>query len=402
MSIQAQRERRNALVKEAKNLNETKTGAAWTTEVSAQYDALITEIGQIDDAVLREKKILDMAAESHFADVIKQVGGKEVDTPKDSIGKRFIKNGYEGFTAEDFQKVRNTLSVGGAGSEGGFTVQTEVVKQVLNALKAYGGMRAVSTILQTEQGNPLSYPTSDGTNEIGEIIAENATATASDPSFGTLPLSVYKFSSKIITVPFELLQDSAVDIESFINDRIVTRLGRIGNQVFTTGTGTGQPTGIVTASGAGVTAATGGATTVTYDNLVDLQHSIDPAYRDGAFFMMHDSTIKAIRKLKDSNGRPLWVPDFDGGITAAQGGTLLGAPVLLNQQMPVMAANAKSILFGNFKNYIIRDVMAMNLFRFTDSVYASKGQVGFLAWMRSGGNFIDNGGSVKAFVNSAT
>ena len=402
MSIQAQRERRNALVKDAKNLNDTVVGAAWTPEVSAKYDAMISEIGQIDDAVLREKKILDMAAESSFADVLKQVGGKEVETPKDSLGKRFMRNGYEGFSPEDFKQVRNTMSVGGAGSEGGFTVQTEVVKQVLNALKAYGGMRAVSTTLQTDQGNPLSYPTSDGTLEIGEIIAENATATASDPTFGTLPLTVYKFSSKIITVPFELLQDSAVDIESFINDRIVSRLGRIGNQVFTVGTGTGQPTGIVTAAAAGVTAATGGAVTVSYDNLVDLQHSIDPAYRDGAFFMMHDSTIKAIRKLKDSNGRPLWVPDFDGGITAAQGGTLLGSPVMLNQQMPVMAANAKSILFGNFKNYIIRDVMAMNLFRFTDSVYASKGQVGFLAWMRSGGNFIDNGGSVKAFVNSAT
>jgi HK97 family phage major capsid protein len=402
MNLQAQRERRNALVLEAKNLNDTVVGAAWTKEVGAKYDGLMDEIGQIDDAVMREKKILDLAAESSFADVLKQVGGKEVDSAKASFGARYIKNGFEGFSAEEVSKVRNTLSVGGAASEGGYTVQTEVVKQVLNALKAFGGMRAVSTILQTAQGNPLSYPTSDGTNEIGEIIAENATATASDPSFGTLPLTVYKFSSKIITVPFELLQDSAVDVESFINDRIVTRLGRIGNQVFTTGTGTGQPTGVVTASTAGVTAATGGTVTVTYDNLVDLQHSIDPAYRDGAFFMMHDSTIKAIRKLKDSNGRPLWVPDFDGGITAAQGGTLLGSPVMLNQQMPVMAANAKSILFGNFKNYIIRDVMAMNLFRFTDSVYASKGQVGFLAWMRSGGNFIDNGGSVKAFVNSAT
>jgi HK97 family phage major capsid protein len=402
MDLKAQRERRNALVTEAKNMNANITGTAWTKEVAAKYDGLMDEIGQIDDAIAREKKILDLAAETHFADVLKTSGGKEIDAPKATLGARFMKNGYEGFTPEDFQKVRNTLSVGGAATEGGYTVQTEVVKQVLNALKAYGGMRSVATSLQTEQGNPLAYPTSDGTNEIGEIIAENATATASDPSFGTLPLTVYKFSSKIITVPFELLQDSAVDIESFINDRIVSRLGRIGNLVFTTGTGTGQPTGIVTAAQVGITAATGGSLTVLYDNLVDLQHSIDPAYRDGAFFMMHDSTIKAIRKLKDSNGRPLWVPDFDGGITAAQGGTLLGSPVVLNQQMPVMAPNAKSILFGNFKNYIIRDVMAMNLFRFTDSVYASKGQVGFLAWMRSGGNFIDNGGSVKAFQNSAT
>ena len=118
--------------------------------------------------------------------------------------------------------------------------------------------------------------------------------------------------------------------------------------------------------------------------------------------MMHDQTVRAIRKIVDTNSRPLYIDNFDQGITGGTGGTLAGAQVITNQQMPIMGANAKSILFGDFSYYKIRDVMAMNLFRFTDSVYASKGQVGFLAWMRSGGNFIDVGGAVKAFANSAT
>lgn len=402
MTIQAQRERRNALVQEAKQLNVEKVGALWTPEVSAKYDALIAEIGQIDDGMTRAQKILDLSAEKSFDDLIAKSGGKQVETPKASIGARFLRNGYEGFSPDDYANVRNTLSVGGAGSEGGYTVQTEIVTQVLNALKAFGGMREVAETIQTAQGNPMNFPTSDGTAEVGEIIGENTSATSSDPTFGTLPLNVYKFSSKIITIPFELLQDSAIDVESFINARIVTRLGRIGNQMFTTGTGTAQPTGIVTAATVGKTGLTGQATTVTYDDLIDLQHSVDPAYRDNGKFMMHDSTVKYIRKLKDVNGRPLWVPDYDGGITGGKGGTLCGSEVVLNQQMPVMAASAKSILFGDFSFYKIRDVMAMNLFRFTDSVYASKGQVGFLSWMRSGGNFIDVGGAVKAYQNSAT
>ena len=403
MSIQAQRERRNALVQEAKNLNAEKIGSLWTPEVSAKYDSLVTEIGQIDDAMLRNQKILDMEADKKFDDFLKKSGGSQTDEPKSaSLGARFIRSGYEGFTQDDYAKIRNTLSVGGAGSEGGYTVQTEVVTQVANALKAYGGMRSVAETIQTAQGNPMNYPTSDGTNEIGEIIGENTTASAQDPSFNTLPLPVYKFSSKIIAIPFELLQDSAIDAEGFINARIVTRLGRIGNLKFTVGSGTGEPTGIVTAVGIGKTGITGQTTAVIFDDLVDLQHSVDPAYRDNGKFMMHDSTVKYIRKLKDSNGRPLWVPDFDGGITGGKGGTLAGCDVVLNQQMPVMAANAKSILFGDFSYYKIRDVMAMNLFRFTDSVYASKGQVGFLAWMRSGGNWIDIGGAVKAYQNSAT
>ncbi|MET3132870.1 HK97 family phage major capsid protein [Oxalobacteraceae bacterium GrIS 1.11] len=404
MSIQAQRERRNALVTEAKNLNATMVGALWTPEVSAKYDALITEIGQIDDGMVRAQKILDLSAEKSFDDLIDKSGGRQVDAPKAAtIGARYLRNGYHDFTPDDYAQVRNAMSVGGPGSEGGYTVQTEIVKQIADALRAFGGMRSVAETIQTAQGNPMNFPTSDGTGEIGEIIGENIQASSGDPSFGTLPLSVYKFSSKIITIPFELLQDSAIDVESFVNNRIVTRLGRIGNLKFTVGSGVGEPTGLVTAVGVGKIGLTGQTVTVLYDDLIDLQHSVDPVYRDNAKFMMHDSTVKYIRKLKDSNNRPLWVPDFDGGITGTGvGGTLCGSPVVLNQQMPVMAANAKSILFGDFSYYKIRDVMAMNLFRFTDSAYASKGQVGFLAWMRSGGNWIDVGGAVKAYQNSAT
>ncbi|WP_025917678.1 phage major capsid protein [Herminiimonas sp. CN] len=402
MSIQAQRERRNALVTQAKQLNAEKVGALWTPEVSAAYDALVTEIGQIDDSMTRQQKILDLEADKKFEDFLGKSGGREIDAPTASIGARFIRSGFESFSKDDYAKVRNTLSVGGAGSEGGYTVQTEIVKQVADALKAFGGMRSVAETIQTAQGNPMSYPTSDGTGEIGEIIGENTPATALDPAFGTLPLNVYKFSSKIIAIPFELLQDSAIDVEAFINARIVTRLGRIGNLKFTVGSGSGEPTGVVTAVGVGKTGITGQTVTVIYDDLIDLQHSVDPAYRENGKFMMHDSTVKYIRKLKDVNGRPLWVPDYDGGIAGGKGGTLAGSEVVLNQQMPVMAANAKSILFGDFSYYKIRDVMAMNLFRFTDSVYASKGQVGFLAWMRSGGNWIDVGGAVKAYQNSAT
>lgn len=393
MSLQAMRERRNSLVQEAKNLNAQHTGS-WPADVAAKYDAIIGEVGQIDDNILRQQKVLDLEAENKFGDFMKQVGGKESEA-KGSQYAAYLRNGA-------MPEIRNTMSVGGAGSEGGYTVQTEVAKHVLNALKAYGGMRQVAQIIQTEQGNPMNYPTSDGTSEIGEIIGENSTATALDASFGTLPLNVYKYSSKVITVPFELLQDSAIDVEGFVNDRIVTRLGRIQNAHFTTGTGSGQPNGVVTAATVGKTGASGQTLTVLVDDLIDLQHSVDPLYRSNGKFMMHDSTVKVIRKLKDSNGRPLWVPDFDGGITNGMGGTLLGSQVVINQQMPVMAANARSIAFGDFSYYKIRDVMAMSMFRFTDSVYTTKGQVGFLAWARSGANLIDVGGAIKLYVNSAT
>jgi len=406
MSLQAQRERRNALVQQAKHLN-AEHGEKWTPELQKQYDALVTEIGQIDDNIARQQRLLDLEADKAFETLLQRPGAGGASTGEPSAKNqygRFLRDGMAALSHEELVAIRNTMSVGGPGSEGGYTVQTEIAKTVTEALKKYGGMRQVAEVIQTAQGNPMNYPTSDGTAEEGEIISENAQATNQDPSFGTKPLGVFKYSSKVIAVPFELLQDSAIDVEAFVNGRIVTRLGRITNKHFTIGTGVGQPTGIVTAAGVGRVGAAGQTSTVLYDDLVELQHSVDPAYREqgNTRFMMHDTSVKAIRKLKDGNGRPLWVPDFDQGISLGMGGTLAGSAVTVNQHMPVMAANASSILFGDFSYYKIRDVMAITMFRFTDSVYTTKGQVGFLAWMRSGGNFVDVGGAVKAYQNSAT
>jgi len=216
-------------------------------------------------------------------------------------------------------------------------------------------------------------------------------------------LPVYKFSSKIIACPIELLQDSAVDMEAFIRNRIRTRLGRITNQMFTTGTGSGQPRGVVVGASAGKVGTTGQTLTVIYDDLIDLIHSVDPAYRNSGrcVFMTNDASIKIVRKIKDTTGRPLWTPGYESGITVGQPDSLLGYRCVTNQDIAVMAANAKSILFGDFNYYKIRDVMAATLFRFTDSAYTKLGQVGFLAWMRAGGNLVDSA-AVKYYQNSAT
>jgi HK97 family phage major capsid protein len=175
--------------------------------------------------------------------------------------------------------------------------------------------------------------------------------------------------------------------------------------LFTIGTGVSQPNGIDVAAATGVTAANGTSqvTAVIYDSLVNLQHSVDPDYRESGTcgFMFNDTTLREVRKIKDLQGRPIFVPGYETGAPQGSPDRLLGSPITINQHMPSMAASAKSILFGDFKSYVIRDVMDVTMFRFTDSAYTKKGQVGFLAWMRSGGNLVDVGG-VKAFANAAS
>lgn len=403
MSIQSLRERLADLHKQARNLTEQHPGATWTREHTTQFDALMDQANLVSEQIERMKKAQELDAEREF----ENMGGREVPTnagrsPRASAFANLLLNGAGGLSADERRAIANTMSTT-TGSEGGFTVQTDVARAVIEAMKFYGGMREVAQILTTAAGNPLNYPTTDGTAEEGELVAENASATDADAVFGSAALNAYKFSSKVITVPIELLQDSAVDVESLVVGRLGMRIGRVTNRFFTTGTGTSQPNGIVTAAGLGKAGTTGQTTTVIYDDLVDLQHSVNRSYRQNARFMMADTSLRVVRKIKDAEGRPIFVPGYEAGNPGGEPDRLLGTPIVINDHVPAMAANAKSILFGDFNYYMIRDVLDLQILRFTDSAYAKKGQVGFLGWFRSGGNFIDaSGGAVKHYANSAT
>lgn len=404
MSIQALREKRGTIAAALKELVSKPEFDAVTDQ--ATYDNSMAEIDKIDASIKRinesNEKLAGDAANHVVADAVQRTG-----KPGASIYAKWLKGGDNALSASEWADIRNTMSTTTT-TEGGFTVQSDVAAALIDSLKAFGGMRSVATILRTEKGNPLSFPTSDGTSEVGEWIAENVTATAADPVFGSRSLPVFKASSKIAAVPFELLQDSQLDIESFVNSRLATRLGRITNTGYTVGTGTAQPNGLITAATVGITAgnATSQVTAITYASVIDLIHSVDPAYRalGNCKFMMNDSSVKVLRKIVDGAARPIFVPGYDTGVTGVSGAapdSLCGYPIVINQDIAAMGVSAKSIAFGDFSYYYIRDAMDISMFRFTDSAYAKLGQVGFLAWMRSGGNLLDTG-AVRLFVNAAS
>ncbi|MDZ7906330.1 MAG: phage major capsid protein [Cypionkella sp.] len=403
MSIQALREQRGVI---AHALQELVAKPDWDDAIDQPvYDKAMADIEAIDAKMKRvadaNAKLADETRTHDVANAAERIARDKGDKGM-GVYAKWLKGGDRALNEQEWTTIRNTMSTT-TGSEGGFTVDNQIADSVIEAMRAFGGMRAVSTVIATSGVGLLSFPTSDGTAEVGEIIAENQTATDLDVAFGTVGLPVYKFSSKVVTVPIELLQDSNVDIEAFVNGRIVTRLGRITNQMFTTGAGTSQPRGVVVGAGVGVTAAnsTSQVTAVTYDSLVNLQHSIDPDYRQAAGWMFNDTTMRELRKVKDSSGRPIFVPGYDTGNPEGAPDRLLGSPITINQSMANMAANARSILFGDFSGYYIRDVMGLTLYRFTDSAFTKKGQIGFMAWMRSGGNLID-ANKVKVFVNAAS
>jgi len=396
MSIQALRERKTEISRLANKLLADKGEQVWTKDDQASFDGHVEEMERIDNQISAHQKMLDARAEKHAP---KKEGG---DTKNVAGVEIFLRKAFKDMSPEEIATVRNTMSTT-TGSQGGYTVQTSVASTFIDAMKDFGGMRRVADRVVTENGADMSWPSSDGTAEVGEVIAQNVTATAADASFGTVPVNTFKFGSKIITVPIELLQDSQIDVVAMVNARLRQRIGRIQNQKYSIGSGTGEPFGITVAASVGKTGTTGQTLTIIYDDLVDLVDSLDIAYLDepDVGWQFGQTLRKVVRKIKDTAGRPIWTPSYDSGLSAGMPDQLLGYPININNDMPAPAANAVSASFGSHKKYLIRDAMEVTLFRFDDSAYMKLGQVGFLAWARSGGNLLDTA-AVKTYKHSAT
>lgn len=401
--ITALREKIAQLARTANHQIAEKGSQTWTKEEQASFDNIADEIERAQNQIKSIERMRELDAEKHFDNVVKDVSKKGDGDTIDAMTAvaLYLRHGNN-VSAEQAIAIRNAMSTT-TPAEGGYTVPVEVASMVVDSLKAFGGMREVAQVITTAGGNPLNWPTSDGTSEVGEIVAENAAATGADITFGTVAVNPYKYSSKKIALPVELIQDSAIDVVQFVVNRLAQRLGRITNQHYTTGTGTSQPFGVMARAATGKTGTTGQTLTVTYDDLIDLIHSVNIAYRArGARFMLRDTSVAVIRKLKDTSGRPIWNPGDNESISGGTPSTICGYAYTVNEDVAAMAANAKSIAFGDFSQFVIRDVAgSTSLRRFDDSAFALNGQVGFCGWMRTGSNLLDTA-AVKCYVNSAS
>jgi HK97 family phage major capsid protein len=301
----------------------------------------------------------------------------------------------------DAETAKSIRAAGGVGTStaGGFTVPPAFRDKLVERLKFYSAVRQEADYIQTDTGASLPWMTNNDTGNVGAILGENTAVTELDFVFGNASLDVYMYTSLLVRESLQLLQDSALDLNTFLPRKLGERIGRAQNAHFTTGTGTAQPLGIIT-GGTAVAAATGNATSFSYDSLVDATARLDPAYLSGGNlnWMGSQAALGAIRKLKDTTGQPLWQPSLQAGSPDK----LLGQyGFILNNDMPVPAANAKSLAFGDFRaGYIVRDVTGVQTLRLAER-FAEFLQVGFLAFQRSGGTVQDTA-AYTVLQNSAT
>ena len=314
--------------------------------------------------------------------------------PLDSDQTRALQSGFSADTVKAAAGV-------GTGAAGGYLVPPEFRQTLIEQMTFVAAMRQYAEVITTDTGANLPWPTVDDTGQEGAILGENTQISEQDVTFGQASLDSYMYTSKLVRVSLQLLNDNAFNLNSWLPKALGQRVGRIQNRHFTVGTGTAQPDGIMTSATVGVTgtgsfAGVGGA--VTYANLIDLIDSIDPSYiNSNSRFMLNQTVRKSIRKLVDGQNRPLWEPSLQVG----QPDSLLGYPVALNNYIATPAQNAKTILFGDIAAaYLIRDVSDLAVMRLVER-YADFLQVGFFAFQRSDGT-LQNASAAKVFQMTPT
>lgn len=274
--------------------------------------------------------------------------------------------------------IHNVLSES-TDADGGYLVPEEFENQIVAALDEANVVRSLAKVITTHHDRKI--PIAVG-HSVATWTAENAAFTESNPTFGQKQIDAFKLTD-LIRVSVELLQDSEFDLEDYITREIARAFGIAEEQAFCVGTGTNQPTGIFTASGGtvGVTAAS--ATAVTVDEVISLVYALKSPYRRNAKFLMNDSTVSLLRKLKDSNGAYLWQPSVQAG----QPDKLLGYDIYTSPYVPNVAEGAYAIAFGDFQNYWIGDRAGRTVQRLNE-LYATNGQIGYVATERVDGKVI--------------
>lgn len=385
MALKDLLEKRGKLVTDARAaLDEisANTDESRAAELEKRHDDIMAEFDRLDAQIAREKRQDEAERRQREAD--EEARARRRPNPDDDdmrsqdagdrleyrdVFHKFLRLGGDigELSSEERNVLRSRVIAGetraqtaGTTTAGGYLVPTELAAFIIKSMKAWGPMYDgdVATVFETASGNPIKLPTVDdtavtaGTHTEGAALGDTG---AKDVTIGQKSLDSYVFDTQFVRFSLELAQDSAFNVETLLADLLGERLGRIANAQLTVGSGTSAPNGVVTASTMGKTAAS--ATAIASDELIDLLHSVDPAYRQSpkVRWMFNDNTLAAIRKLKDGDGNYLWQM---GDVTKGSPATLLGYRYEINQAMATIATGAKTVLFGDFGKYFVRKVGA--------------------------------------------
>lgn len=344
-------------------------------EIEREFDAMMADYDAIGAKIERAQRLEKVEAALRAGDPRRPVGSDTEQRGVDDGEVPSYRNAFHAYlrnmgnTGLLSAEERAVLQAGYAevraqttsGTAGGYTVPTELMNILVKSMAAWGPMydENVATVITTSGGGTITMPTVNDTTTAVVGHTEGTSLTddgGSDVTFGQKTLGAYAFNTEWLRVSKELADDSIFAVEQLLGDLLGERLGRRANTELTTGNGSTAPNGIVTASSLGKTTAS--ATAITADEVIDLLHSVDPAYRQSpkAAFMFNDNTLSVLRKLKDGQGNYLWQM---GNVQQGTPGTLLGYRYYVNQaigSIPAAASATRVMVFGDIGKYYVRKV----------------------------------------------
>lgn len=437
-------EKKGKIVKEMEDtLSEVKkrTDKLATKEEREKFEKWDTELVEVDEQIAFQKRAAKLDAAKEAEDGVKLEAG---DT---KVEKKFNDNataserrealdkakkvGYSGLSDEervivdtdnrDVKVFENFLRYGhniskedrdilkkympekrvGSGqstsaTEGGYTIPEGFAGRIVEYMLFNSQLLNWASILRTDTGNTIPFPINDDTANTGELIGEAAdlSAATADLVFSVYNLGAYKFSSKVIKVSSEIMQDNGVNLLDYLAKKLAERVARITNTYYTTGTGSSQPQGYLASSAAERGKVTASTSTFTLAEMVAFQDSIDPAYRNGnkIAWAMHSNLLSEIKQLSIASATDggVWTPSFRDG----EPDRILGKPYFLNNAMSSTSATGDKIMaYGDWSKFNVRIVNNFTLKRF-DELFAMNDQVGFVGLQRSD-SFLENTKAVK-------
>lgn len=262
-----------------------------------------------------------------------------------------------------------------------------IAEKVVTALRDTGDFLGAVEVITTDNGDPLTIATLNGTDKKLTKVAEGSSTGNDRVKFEGVTLGAYTYATSIFPISMLLLEDSGVDVEAAVVNVIVDCI-KEGLKELMTASGTGQNDIKALTAAAPTGAETTAADAVSYDDLVALRASVNNAYGKSGVgkFMMNSNTMAACLKIKDTTGRPIFVES----VRDDQPDRLLGREVIINEYMPDIAAGANAIAFGDFKAYKLRIVKDFRIIIFKEK-FADKLQIGVMGYVRADGNLVDAG-----------
>ncbi len=372
-------QKRSAIALAMRQLHTDIGDKKWSEEQRTAWDMHQANFDQVDEQIQREERLIGAEKEQVGAE-LENRSEQNKDSEYRTAFHAFMRGGLQGMSPEEqrvFKEVRAQNSVTGGG-KGGETIPREFRGLIVEKMKAYGGIANVCQLLETDAGNSMDWVITDGTADLGELVGENSDAGEQDVAFSTDALGAKKLTSRIIRVPNELLQDSGINMEDFLARRIASRIGRKESYLIVNCSCTGTPQqnkGLKVSTTIAQNAAS--ASALSADDLLNLKHKVDPAYRMGAMFAFNDSTFLLLKKLKDGQGRPLWLPAIAGVAPSL----IDGDQYVIDQGIESVATAKVSAYYGDFNRFVLRRVRYMQIKRLTER-YAEYDQTAFVAFHR--------------------